>query len=263
MFMKLKCPDCDKQTLKLALGNKVGFSYVLNLTCSSCAEIVCAVKTYNERQGNTVPDINLCTTQAFSNIGKGCFAIEKFCRAVSVSPFSLIIYSKYTKLLHTAYGIAAETLQSEVHSELRKAYEAPTDVPVVDINVSFNGSWLTRGHTSLIGIACVIDILTGYVIDFEVMCKVCRNCSVAKGELGESRAEYDIWFEGHRKDCDINHSGSSTSMEMEAALILWERSQEMGFRYSTLLSDGDCKTFIYLTEKNVYGDKFEIKKGVH
>ncbi|GFT11197.1 uncharacterized protein TNCV_1143441 [Trichonephila clavipes] len=92
------------------------------------------------------------------------------------------------------------------------------------------------------------------------MCKVCRNCSAAKRELGESSAEYDIWFEDHRKDCDINHSGSSTSMEMEAALILWERSQEMGFRYSTLLSDGDCKIFNYLTEKNVYGDKFEIKK---
>ncbi|GFW93140.1 uncharacterized protein TNCV_3888811 [Trichonephila clavipes] len=157
MFMKLKCPDCDKQTLKLALGNKVGFSYVLNLTCSSCAENVCAVETSNERKCNTVPDINLRITQAFSNIGK-------------------------------------ETLQSEVHREVRKAYEAPTDVPVVDIIVSFDGSWLTRGHTSLIGIACVIDILTGYVIDFEVMCKVCRNCSVGKRELGESSAEYDIWF---------------------------------------------------------------------
>ncbi|GFT21865.1 uncharacterized protein TNCV_3179691 [Trichonephila clavipes] len=112
--MKQKYPDWYKQTLKLALRNKVGFSYVLNLTCSSCAENVCAVETSNERQ---------------------------------------------------------ETLQSEVHSEVRKAYEAPTDVPVVDISVSFDGSWLTRGHTSLIGIACVIDILTCYVIDFEVMCK--------------------------------------------------------------------------------------------
>ncbi|GFX80476.1 uncharacterized protein TNCV_2529841 [Trichonephila clavipes] len=245
---------------ELALGNKVGFSYVLNLTCSSCAENVCAVETSNERQGNTVPDINLRITQAFSNIGKCYSAIEKFCMAVNVYPFSSRTYSKCIKLLHTAYDIAAETLQSEVHREGRKAYETPTDVPVVDISVSFDGSWLTRGHTSLIGIACVIDILTGYVIDFEVMCKVCRNCSVAKRELGESSAEYDIWFEGHRKDCDVNHYGSSTSMEMEAALILWERSQEIGFRYSTLLSDGDCKTFNYLTEKNVYGDKFEIKK---
>ncbi|GFW50281.1 uncharacterized protein TNCV_4696981 [Trichonephila clavipes] len=116
MFMKLKCPDCDKKKL----GNKVEFFYVLNLTCSSGAEKVCAVETSNESQ---------------------------------------------------AYGIAAETLQSEVHSEVSKSYEAPTDVPVVDISVSFDGSWLTRGHTSLIGIVGVIDILTGYVIDFEVMCK--------------------------------------------------------------------------------------------
>ncbi|GFW34689.1 uncharacterized protein TNCV_953171 [Trichonephila clavipes] len=186
--------------------------------------------------------------------------LKKFCMAVNVFPFSSRTYSKCTKLLHTAYGIAAETLQSEVHSEVRNAYEIPSDVPVVDISVSFDGSWLTRGHTSLIGTACVIDILTGYVIDFEVMCKVCCNCSVAKRELGESSADYDIWFEGHRKDCDINHSGSSASMEMEAALILWERFQEIRFHYSTLLSDGDCKTFNYLTEKNVYGDKFEIKK---
>ncbi|GFX62665.1 uncharacterized protein TNCV_4868251 [Trichonephila clavipes] len=159
--MKLKCPDCDKQTLKLALGNKVGFSYVLHLTCSSCAEIVCAVETSNERQGNTVPRINLRITQAFSNIGKGYSAIEKFCMAVIVSPFSSKTYGKFTKLLHTAYGIAAETLQSKVHSEVRKAYKAPTDVLVVDISFSFNGSWLTRGHTSLISISCVIDILTG------------------------------------------------------------------------------------------------------
>ncbi|GFT04637.1 uncharacterized protein TNCV_334011 [Trichonephila clavipes] len=180
IFMKLKCPDCDKQTLKFALGNNVGFYYALNLTCSSCAENVCAVETSNERQGNTVPDFNLRITQAFSNIEKGYHAIEKFCMAVNVYHFSSRTYRKCIKLLHTTYGIAAETLQSEVHREVRKAYEAPTDIPVVDISVSFDGSWLTRVHTSLIGIACVIDILTGYVIDFEVMCKVCRNCSVAK-----------------------------------------------------------------------------------
>ncbi|GFV47849.1 uncharacterized protein TNCV_2369431 [Trichonephila clavipes] len=123
------------------------------------------------------------------------------------------------------------------------------DVPVVDISVSFDGSWLTRGHTSLIDMACVVDLITGYVIDFEFMCKVCRICSAAKRELGESSAEYDIWFEGHRKNCDINHSGSSTSMEMEAALIHWKRSQALEFRYSTLLSDRDYKTINYLTEK--------------
>ncbi|GFX87205.1 hypothetical protein TNCV_801181 [Trichonephila clavipes] len=88
----------------------------LDPSISSCAEKVCAVEPSNERQSNTVPDINLRITRAFPNIGKGYSAIEKFCMAVNVSPFSSRTYSKCTKLLHTAYSIAAETLQSEVHS---------------------------------------------------------------------------------------------------------------------------------------------------
>ncbi|GFW23652.1 hypothetical protein TNCV_4091951 [Trichonephila clavipes] len=44
--------------------------------------------------------------------------------------------------------------------------------PAASVGYPNDGSWLTWGHTSLIDIACVIDILTGYVIDFEVMCKV-------------------------------------------------------------------------------------------
>ncbi|GFW71452.1 uncharacterized protein TNCV_3459781 [Trichonephila clavipes] len=103
-------------------------------------------------------------------------------------------------------------------------------------------------------------MLTGYVVDFEVMSKVCRHCSVAKNKLGQSSAEFSIWYEGHKSECEINHLGSSTSMEMEAALTLWKRSTSLGFRYITVLSDGDCKTFNYLCEKKVYGPDIVIKK---
>ena len=43
-------------------------------------------------------------------------------------------------------------------------------------------------------------------------------------------------------------------MEMTAALRLWKRSTEAGFRYTTLLSDGDSKTFFHLQNNKVYGD---------
>lgn len=84
-------------------------------------------------------------------------------------------------------------------------------------------SCLNRGHTSLIGIGCVIDNLTGYVIYYEIMCKLCRYCSIARRELGDSSAEFYIWYIGHESACDIHHTGSSDSMEMEAALVLWKR----------------------------------------
>ncbi|GFV07212.1 uncharacterized protein TNCV_1165461 [Trichonephila clavipes] len=65
---------------------------------------------------------------------------------------------------------------------------------VTDIVVSFDDTWLTRGHTSPIGVGCVVDTLTGYVIDYEIMSKYCPTCISAKNELGETTAEYDIWL---------------------------------------------------------------------
>ncbi|GFU36845.1 uncharacterized protein TNCV_3727091 [Trichonephila clavipes] len=160
--------------------------------------------------------------------------------------------------LDNAYTLASENIFAEIHREIKNAFENGAEI--ADLSVSFDGTWLTRGHTSLIGVGCVIDMLTGYVVDFEVMSKVCRHCSVAKNKLGQSSAEFSIWYEGHKSECDVNHLGSSTSMEMEAALTLWKRSTSLGFRYITVLSDGDCKTFNYLCEKKVYGPDIVIKK---
>ncbi|GFY42688.1 hypothetical protein TNIN_45321 [Trichonephila inaurata madagascariensis] len=70
---------------------------------------------------------------------KVALQLKKFCMTINVSLFSSRTYSKCTKLLHKAYGTATYTLLREVRSEVRMAYEAPTDVTVVDISVSFDG----------------------------------------------------------------------------------------------------------------------------
>ncbi|GFT04370.1 uncharacterized protein TNCV_1929071 [Trichonephila clavipes] len=177
---------------------------------------------------------------------------------MNIDPFSSTTYGKCAIRLDNAYTLASENIFAEIHRKVKNVYENGAEI--TDLSVSFDGTWLTRGHTSLIGVGCVIDMLTGYVVDFEVMSKVCRHCSVAKNKLGQSSAEFSIWYEGHKSECDINHLGSSTSMEMEAALTLWKRSTSLGFRYITVLSDGDCKKFNYLCEKKVYGPDIVIKK---
>ncbi|GFU98795.1 uncharacterized protein TNCV_1215111 [Trichonephila clavipes] len=48
--------------------------------------------------------------------------------------------------------------------------------------------------------------------------------------------------------------------KVNAAVKLWERSESIGFRYTTLLSDGDSKSFLELEERNVYGSETQIKK---
>ncbi|GFU37893.1 uncharacterized protein TNCV_1063931 [Trichonephila clavipes] len=226
LLRSAKCQYCEKQTLKLELGAKLGFSYNLKLLCSNCDENKTVVNT-SLKSVQTSHDVNLRITQAFSHIGEGYSAIEKFCMVMNIDPFSSTTYGKCARRLDNAYTLASENIFAEIHREIKNVYENGAEI--TDLSVSFDGTWLTRGHTSLIGVGCVIDMLTGYVVDFEVMSKVCRHCSVAKkkNKLGQSSAEFSIWYEGHKSECDINHLGSSTSMEMEAALTLWKRSTSL------------------------------------
>ena len=62
----------------------------------------------------------------------------------------------------------------------------------VDTEVSYDGLWLTRGFSLKHG--CTIDILTGYVTDFEVISKYCQSCSTVRTELGEESPDFHFWY---------------------------------------------------------------------
>lgn len=55
----------------------------------------------------------------------------------------------------------------------------------------FDGTLLTHGHSYQIGVGCVIDILTGYVVDYEVMPKHCTECANAEFDFVKIAAEYN------------------------------------------------------------------------
>ncbi|KYN50476.1 hypothetical protein ALC57_00113 [Trachymyrmex cornetzi] len=131
---------------------------------------------------------------------------------------------------------------------------------ITNISVSFDGSWPTRGHRSKHGIGCVIDVETGFVIDFDIMTKFCQLCVIAASKLGENTADYETWQQRHVDFCQQNHSGSSAAMETSVAEIIWKRSEDYGFRFTTMLSDGDSKTFNFLQNLNVYGPELQIRK---
>ena len=51
-------------------------------------------------------------------------------------------------------------------------------------------------------------------------------------------------------------------MEVECAKVLWGRSEaNFKLRYSTMLTDGDSKSFVAICEENIYGvDKQVVKE---
>ncbi|GFU72356.1 uncharacterized protein TNCV_933071 [Trichonephila clavipes] len=136
-------------------------------------------------------------------------------------------FNIYKKKLWKSLVKSTEKSLNDARCQVKSAYQSNN--AITDIDVTFDGIWLTRGHSSQIGVGCVIDLLTGFVMYFEIMSKRCIECEHAKSGLEENSAEFHVWYEGHISSCAINHVGSSCAMEQEAALKLWQISEDSGF----------------------------------
>ncbi|GFX49603.1 uncharacterized protein TNCV_4902451 [Trichonephila clavipes] len=166
------------------------------------------------------------TVQGILSLALGYSALEKFCMHMNLSIMSSKTFNSYKAKFLNGNLVESNQLLLDVRKNVREAYGSKNDKDIVRIGVPYDGSWLTRGYTSNIVVGCVIDLLTGFVIDYEW--NTCR--------------------------------GSSGAMELNAVVKVWEKSESIGFRYTTLLSDGDSKSFLELKEMNVYGSETQIKK---
>ena len=60
------------------------------------------------------------------------------------------------------------------------------DVTTVDIPISLDGTWSKHGYTANHCIGFVISAATGKVLDFEVISKVCQQCTQMKAKLDKA-----------------------------------------------------------------------------
>ena len=162
---------------------------------------------------------------------------------------------KESRVISTIIDNTEEVLTASV-AKVREAYlhlDPTASTDPLCITVSFDGSWHKRGHTSMYGVAAVIDVLTGLVVDYVVLSKYCHACSMKKTALGSESEAFNIWHQGHEGQCAINYDGSSNAMEVEAARRLWSRSEARHqLQYTGFLSDGDSKAHKAVTELDLY-----------
>ena len=102
----------------------------------------------------------------------------------------------YTKLHHKiseASTKAFKEISKQSKEEICRAYQevgvAPDEQGVLDIGVSYDGSWQKRGYSSHNGMGSVIDLLTGLPIDYEVLSNFCSKCKIAAEQPPDSEWE--------------------------------------------------------------------------
>ena len=261
----LLCTLCGCATLIVrSVDCKLGVVCLLETYCTSCDSVLKSTYSSDRVSGVAASNVPFVVTRsvisATMDMGVGYGGLVKLCRHLDMSAMTSNTYTSHVKVVASASMVATSSLLDDAVEVVRSTYidrglSTPTEDGIIDLAVSFDGTWMTRGHSSKYGLGCVVEIETGLVLDFVIMSLYCHSCAGAVVRCGGAETEeYKTWKAAHTK-CNINYVGPSRGMEVEAAEQLWQRSiEKFNFRYTTMLSDGDAKTHNRLCSLKVYGD---------
>ncbi len=81
---------------------------------------------------------------------------------------------------HKNFESISEKSCSAIWDAYREIGVVPDEDGILDITVSYDGLWQKRGFTSHNGMASVIDLITGFVVHFEVLSNFWGKCKIAE-----------------------------------------------------------------------------------
>ncbi|XP_069178518.1 uncharacterized protein [Procambarus clarkii] len=195
--------------------------------------------------GNNENLISLVYTNMLN--GHGYTYYRGMCSIANMKCVSYKTYNRVQKMIKNAaiekWVHLQENTRHIIFNHYREQFDRHSVGGILDIDVSFDGSWHTRGHHSQIGCAFVVEIFTGLVVDYNCFCKKCKMLLNRKQQGKVTQTEFDNKMREHVPDCDRNYNGTAKNMEADAAVLMWGRSEELKFRYTTLVSDGDSSAF--------------------
>ena len=102
-------------------------------------------------------------------------------------------------------------------------------------------------------------MLSGKVIDTYVLSQSCKGCQQWTNR--RETVEYHEWLENREAVCNMNHTGSSGSIEVEGMKKICSRSMDLyQVRYINYIGVGDTKSFKSVNDMKPYGPDVTIQK---
>ena len=242
---------------------KKGLAHYIDVKCSNCDNSVNKFWT-SEKTGTGKKQVSTINREiVFASLQSSMGAEHLNIDCMQHSTFhehASNMYNLNPDLHKFVFKKAVSIVRAE-HFKLKGDYQ--DDGSVLDIAVTFDGSWHTKGHDSNVGLGAIIDELTGLVIDLNVTSKFCQVCSNQEILKETDPDKYKTENKAHVDSgkCEINFTGTSGSMEVYNGRQLWNRSlQQHKLRYVTFIGDGDSKLYNQLSKDKPYGEDCPVVK---
>lgn len=256
MFAELeKCLRCIcGSSVHFKLDNISGLGCKIVIICVDCSNIGSFSNCPMTGKTGSVYTINRRAVYALRCLGQGLAGLRTFCGIMNMRP---PVQEPTYNIINSKINDATKTVKRLSMSNAAAEEITLSNSP--DLSVSCDGTWLTRGHSSLHGVCTVIGAKSGKVVDTKVLSSYCKACEGWRGK--ENTCEYAEWFENHEPNCSINHKGTAGGMEVEGMKKIFSRSERKhGARYVNYIGDGDTKSFKAVSEVAPYGPNKTITK---
>ena len=193
LFAACACPVCGQTAVRLQSeeSRKRGMAVHLKVTCSNCDTLIGTNYTSATMPAeNNSFEVTRRTVTASVLCGFAARKLNKFCEYLNLPGLSSETFKAHCDAL---YQLTPKLKEHVVELAVQAVREAHKDMlpncvgdgGIIDIAVSYDGTWHTRGHSSKLGVACVIDLLTGICIDYHVMSKYCQKCETTGKKMKE------------------------------------------------------------------------------
>ena len=193
ILKNLLCPQCKSGhvVLKENAVAKMGLSSSMSIQCSlpKCSYFQNFYTSKRVDNTSKAFEVNRRAVLSMRNIGIGHQGLVKFCNIMNMlPPMNVNSYTDHIQAIHAAAKHVANDSMERAAQGVKEFYDSEDD-GICDVGISADGTWRRRGYSSLYGVVSGISLVTGKVLDVEVMSKVCRECTSWSGK--EDTEEYE------------------------------------------------------------------------
>ena len=163
------------------------FLLVTEVIINECSK--CDTKIELQTSGNKTIDINRRMVYSAMEMGVGRDGMSVMCDIFNMPPpCHIIAWKNHASARYESHKEQLQKARDKVFSPHSDNYESD----VAEIALSFDGTWPKRGYAANFGNSFVLSVDTGEVLDYVFQWKICRECQIAKTDLGRDSPEFSF-----------------------------------------------------------------------